>query len=258
MNPLDAPDRCVNAEKSDTTALDTTFVPPQLVRLSAMVIKTGLGLGLMSDADRRLALALPAWRLPPGQSLVEAAVNALLKDSLQAEASFLRTDHVELRRWLVDTGWWHRDGFGYAYTRPALDALPEDLRAIAAALSTVDPAAWAQQQVSIHRTAHAEIIAIRAAAERLQNYRLPGCELFVTLEPCAMCAMALMHARFSRVVFGASDPKTGAAGSVVDLFAQRQLNHHTQVTGGVLAQPCGQMLRDFFAQRRRPALTENP
>lgn len=107
-------------------------------------------------------------------------------------------------------------------------------------------------------TAHAEIIALRAAAERLQNYRLPGCELFVTLEPCAMCAMALMHARITRVVFGASDPKTGAAGSVVDLFAQRQLNHHTQVTGGVLAQPCGQMLRDFFAQRRRPALTENP
>ncbi|MEI6026203.1 MAG: DUF2087 domain-containing protein [Betaproteobacteria bacterium] len=159
MNPLDAPDapdRRVNAEKSDTTAPDSTFMRPQLVRLSAMVIKTGLGLGLMSDADRRLALALPAWRLPPGQSLVEAAVNALLKDSLQAEASFLRTDHVELRRWLVDTGWWHRDGFGYAYTRPALDALPEDLRAIAAALSTVDPAAWAQQQVSIHRTAQRE------------------------------------------------------------------------------------------------------
>ena len=107
-------------------------------------------------------------------------------------------------------------------------------------------------------TAHAEVLALRAAAERLQNYRLPGCELFVTLEPCAMCAMALMHARFSRVVFGAADPKTGAAGSVVDLFAQRQLNHHTQVTSGVLAQPCAQVLRDFFAQRRRPASTETP
>ena len=99
-------------------------------------------------------------------------------------------------------------------------------------------------------TAHAEIMALRAAAQRVQNYRLPGCELFVTLEPCAMCAMALMHARLSRVVFGAADPKTGAAGSVVDLFAQRQLNHHTRVQGGVLAQPCGQVLRDFFAQRR--------
>jgi tRNA(adenine34) deaminase len=100
-------------------------------------------------------------------------------------------------------------------------------------------------------TAHAEIMALRAAASRLQNYRLPGCELFVTLEPCAMCAMALMHARLSRVVFGAPDSKTGAAGSVVDLFASKQLNHHTLVQGGVLAQDCGQVLKDFFAQRRR-------
>jgi tRNA(adenine34) deaminase len=108
-------------------------------------------------------------------------------------------------------------------------------------------------------TAHAEITALRAAAEQLQNYRLPGCELFVTLEPCAMCAMALMHARFCRVVFGAADPKTGAAGSVVDLFAQRQLNHHTEVQGGVLAQACGQVLREFFAQRRRtPCLSQPP
>ena len=84
----------------------------------------------------------------------------------------------------------------------------------------------------------------------LENYRLPECELFVTLEPCAMCAMALMHARFKRVVFGATDPKTGAAGSVVDLFAQAQLNHHTQVQGGLLGDACGQVLRDFFAERR--------
>jgi tRNA(adenine34) deaminase len=100
-------------------------------------------------------------------------------------------------------------------------------------------------------TAHAEIIALRAAAERLLNYRLPGCELFVTLEPCAMCAMALMHARISRVVFGTPDPKTGAAGSVVNLFAQPQLNHHTTVEGGLLAPACGEMLREFFAERRR-------
>jgi tRNA(adenine34) deaminase len=100
-------------------------------------------------------------------------------------------------------------------------------------------------------TAHAEIVALRHAATLLANYRLPECELFVTLEPCAMCAMALMHARFKRVVFGAADPKTGAAGSVVNLFGQPQLNHHTQVVGGLLAEPCGQMLRDFFAQRRQ-------
>jgi tRNA(adenine34) deaminase len=99
-------------------------------------------------------------------------------------------------------------------------------------------------------TAHAEIVAVRHAAQLLQNYRLPECELFVTLEPCPMCAMALMHARFRRVVFGALDPKTGAAGSVVDLFANGQLNHHTQIVGGVLADACGQLLRDFFAERR--------
>lgn len=99
-------------------------------------------------------------------------------------------------------------------------------------------------------TAHAEIVALRHAAQLLGNYRLPECELYVTLEPCAMCAMALMHARFKRVVFGATDPKTGAAGSVIDLFAQGQLNHHTEVVGGVLAEACGRVLRDFFTERR--------
>ena len=99
-------------------------------------------------------------------------------------------------------------------------------------------------------TAHAEIVALRHAALLAENYRLPDCELFVTLEPCAMCAMALMHARFRRVVFGAADPKTGAAGSVVDLFAQPRLNHHTEIVGGVLAPACGELLRGFFAARR--------
>jgi tRNA(adenine34) deaminase len=102
-------------------------------------------------------------------------------------------------------------------------------------------------------TAHAEIVALRHAAQLLGNYRLPDCELYVTLEPCAMCAMALVHARFKRVVFAAADPKTGAAGSVIDLFAQRQLNHHTAVQGGVLADACGQLLREFFAERRTQA-----
>jgi tRNA(adenine34) deaminase len=99
-------------------------------------------------------------------------------------------------------------------------------------------------------TAHAEIMALRAAAEIVGNYRLPGCELYVTLEPCVMCAGAMMHARLARVVYGAADPKTGACGSIVDLFAQQKLNHHTKVTAGVLAQECGGLLRDFFAERR--------
>ena len=99
-------------------------------------------------------------------------------------------------------------------------------------------------------TAHAELVALRHAAQLLDNYRLPDCTLVVTLEPCAMCAMALMHARFKRVVFGARDPKTGAAGSVVDLFALPQLNHQTRIAGGCMEDECGTLLRDFFAERR--------
>jgi tRNA(adenine34) deaminase len=102
-------------------------------------------------------------------------------------------------------------------------------------------------------TAHAEIMALRVAATILGNYRLPGCELFVTLEPCAMCSGAMLHARLARVVYGASDPKTGACGSIVNLFEQNQLNHHTELVGGVMAQECGALLKEFFAQRRRDA-----
>jgi tRNA(adenine34) deaminase len=102
----------------------------------------------------------------------------------------------------------------------------------------------------IDPTAHAEVNAMRAAAQVLGNYRLDDCTLYVTLEPCAMCSGAALHARFKRVVFGASEPKTGAAGSVLDLFAQPQLNHQTQVTGGVLADACAQLLQGFFEQRR--------
>ena len=99
-------------------------------------------------------------------------------------------------------------------------------------------------------TAHAEIAALRDAARRLDNYRLPGCELFVTLEPCAMCAGAILHSRIARVVYGARDLKTGVHGSVVDLFAVDRLNHHTSVVGGVLADECSQLLSAFFAARR--------
>jgi tRNA(adenine34) deaminase len=99
-------------------------------------------------------------------------------------------------------------------------------------------------------TAHAEIVALRQAAEMQGNYRLPDVEVYVTLEPCAMCAMALLHARVKRVVFGAHDPKTGAAGSVLNLFDNAQLNHQTTLVGGVEAAASGQLLRQFFAERR--------
>ena len=99
-------------------------------------------------------------------------------------------------------------------------------------------------------SAHAEMMALREAAKLVGNYRLVGCELFVTLEPCLMCAGAIMHARIARVVYGARDPKTGACGSMLDVFAEQRLNHHTEVVGGVLADECGQMLSNFFAARR--------
>ncbi len=102
-------------------------------------------------------------------------------------------------------------------------------------------------------TAHAEIAALRDAGRALGNYRLPESDLYVTLEPCPMCTGAIMQARIRRLVFGAADPKTGACGSVVDLFAERRLNHHTAVSGGVLAEECGALLRRFFAERRDSA-----
>lgn len=99
-------------------------------------------------------------------------------------------------------------------------------------------------------SAHAEIMALRDAGRTLGNYRLPGCDLYVTLEPCVMCSGAIMHARVRRVVFGAGDPKTGACGSVIDLFAETKLNHHATVTGGVMAGEAVGLLRNFFAGRR--------
>ena len=99
-------------------------------------------------------------------------------------------------------------------------------------------------------TAHAEIAAMRDAGRALGNYRLPGASLYVTIEPCAMCAGAILHARIARVVFGARDPKTGACGSVVDLFAEPRLNHHATLVPGVRADECGALLSAFFAARR--------
>ena len=99
-------------------------------------------------------------------------------------------------------------------------------------------------------TAHAEIRALRDAAKRLGNYRLPDCELYVTLEPCAMCVGAMLHARIARLVYGAADPKTGACGSVINLFAEPRLNHHANLSAGVMAEECGALLREFFAAKR--------
>ncbi len=99
-------------------------------------------------------------------------------------------------------------------------------------------------------SAHAEILAMRAAAQHLGNYRLVGCTLYVTLEPCVMCTGAIQHARIARLVFGASDPKTGACGSVINLMNESKLNHHTSITRGILAETCGEQLSQFFAQRR--------
>jgi tRNA(adenine34) deaminase len=99
-------------------------------------------------------------------------------------------------------------------------------------------------------SAHAEMLALRSAAKAEENYRLPGSTLYVTLEPCTMCAGAMLHARVDRVVYGAPDPKTGAAGSVLDVFSSKQINHQTTVEGGVMGEECGQLLRSFFKERR--------
>lgn len=300
----------------------------------------------------QLVLASAALHLPEDGGLTERQANDALKKFLAGAGSFLDTDHVELRRWLADTGMIHRTDRGTDYRR---GTLPEWLQAGAEALdadrlaaavrdaaaaraqqrdarklawlargtevteigdaesATVTPApaaadatgdatetrtetepgsdptiaadetfmrlaldqahnGWALSEVPVGAvvvkdgavvatgfnqpignadpTAHAEIRALRAAAELLGNYRLAGCDLYVTLEPCAMCVGAMFHARIRRVVFGAPDPKTGACGSVIDLFAEGRLNHHATVTGGVLAEACGRMLSQFFAERR--------
>lgn len=114
--------------------------------------------------------------------------------------------------------------------------------------------AWNRPISTNDPCAHAEILTLRAAAARLANYRLVDCTLYVTLEPCTMCAGAIIHARLKRVVYGATDAKTGAAGSVFDILGTRKLNHYVEVTGGVLAEECGNQLSDFFRNRRTEKL----
>ncbi|MCK5895473.1 MAG: tRNA adenosine(34) deaminase TadA [Cocleimonas sp.] len=110
---------------------------------------------------------------------------------------------------------------------------------------------WNQPIVKHDPSAHAEMMALRLAGQLKQNYRLPQTSLYVTLEPCLMCAGAMLHARIERVIFGAYDPKTGAAGSVFDVFSDTRHNHRIEVVGGVLAEPCGNRLRRFFKERRK-------
>lgn len=110
---------------------------------------------------------------------------------------------------------------------------------------------WNQPIGKHDPSAHAEIVALRAAGQTLQNYRLLDTTLYVTLEPCVMCAGAIIHARVGRVVYGASDPKAGAAGSVVNIFIEEKLNHHVSIEGGLLAEECGSLLSEFFQKRRK-------
>jgi tRNA(adenine34) deaminase len=295
-----------------------------LERLAQLAIRHGVHLSTLQQKDGRdleLIFASAALYFPADRLLDERTANELLKRFLATAGAMLATDHVELRRWLVDTGFVRRSDYGTDYRRGALpewlsaaaqeidadrvgatvrearqahDAQREARRQAwlanqievteeAAAPLDVDATfmrlaldqaqnAWALAEVPVGAvvvrngqviatgfnqpignsdpTAHAEIQAMRAAAELVGNYRLSHCELYVTLEPCAMCAGAMQHARIKRLIYGAADPKTGACGSIVDLFAEPRLNHHTTVRAGVLAEEAAAMLSRFFAERR--------
>jgi tRNA(adenine34) deaminase len=143
---------------------------------------------------------------------------------------------------------WMREALVLARQAEAASEVP--VGAVLVKDGTLLGAGWNQPIGAHDPTAHAEIMAMRAGAQALGNYRLTGATLYVTLEPCAMCAGALVHARVARLVYGAADPKTGAAGSVFDLTRTDKLNHRLEVTGGVLAEECGALLRAFFASRR--------
>jgi len=295
-----------------------------LDRVAQLAVRHGVHLSTLQQKDGRdleLIFASAMLAFPAEQLLTEPEANEVLKHFLATAGVMLATDHVELRRWLVDTGFVRRSDRGTDYRRGALpEWLVDAARGldIAHIVEAVDRArsehdtrrearrqAWLASQIEVTEgtadevdsdetymrlaldqahnawalaevpvgavlvkdgqviatgfnqpvgnsdpTAHAEIQAMRAAAELLGNYRLSHCELYVTLEPCAMCAGAMQHARIKRLVYGAADPKTGACGSIVDLFAEPKLNHHTSVRGGVLAAECGNLLSKFFAERR--------
>lgn len=295
-----------------------------LDRIAQLAVRQGVHLASLQQKDGRdleLVFASAALAFPADRLLDERGANEILKSFLDNTGAMLATDHVELRRWLVDTGFVRRSDYGTDYRRGAFphwlagaageldsgristaareartarDAQREARRQawlasqiqVTEEVVSPDPDttfmrlaldqahnAWALAEVPVGAvvvrdgqviatgfnqpignsdpTAHAEIQAMRAAAEVLGNYRLSHCELYVTLEPCAMCAGAMQHARIKRLVYGAADPKTGACGSVVDLFAEPRLNHHTTVRAGVLADEAGTLLSRFFAERRQ-------
>lgn len=145
-----------------------------------------------------------------------------------------------------------REALGLAREAAAADEVP--VGAVLVVGGEIVGRGFNQPILSADPTAHAEIMALRDAARRLGNYRLPDSTLYVTLEPCVMCTGAIMHARVARVVFGARDPKTGAAGSVIDLYGDSKLNHHAEIEGGLLAEECGALLSGFFAARRAKTL----
>jgi tRNA(adenine34) deaminase len=293
-----------------------------LATFRRLCVRRGILLGGLASGrqnDFRVVLAAAALALDEGVDYTEAEVNGRLKDWLANAGAMLDTDHVELRRWLVDMRLVERDGYGRRYRRAGaasdfaapLEALGGyDLGIIAtesresaereraarrasweraSTTAIVEPPnadderwmglaldlardAQARGEVPVGAivvrdgaivgrggnapitasdpTAHAEIAAMRGAAAKLGNYRLVGCSLYATLEPCAMCAGAMLHARIARVVFGAADPKTGACGSVIDLFAEPKLNHHARLVRGVRSSECAALLSEFFAARR--------
>ncbi len=141
-------------------------------------------------------------------------------------------------------------GLALAQARLALQAQEVPVGAVVVKDGQVIASGFNQPIGSHDPSAHAEMMALRAAAKTLGNYRLDDCSVYVTLEPCAMCSGAMFHARIKEVIYGAADPKTGVAGSVINLYENPRLNHHTSVRGGVMAADCGQMLQDFFAARR--------
>jgi tRNA(adenine34) deaminase len=295
-----------------------------LERLAQLAVRQGVHLSTLQQKDGRdleLIFASASLYFPGDRLLDERAANDVLKRFLDSGGAMIATDHVELRRWMVDTGFLRRSDYGTDYRRGTLpdwlaeaaqvlgagqigrtvtearearDAEREARRQtwLASQIEVTEEArpaedadakfmrlaldqahnAWALAEVPVGAvvvrdgqviatgfnqpignsdpTAHAEIQAMRSAAELVGNYRLSHCELYVSLEPCAMCAGAMQHARIKRLVYGAPDPKTGACGSVVNLFDEPRLNHHTTVRSGVLAEEAGAMLSRFFAERR--------